>query len=69
VFQGALASGDITFEDGSFYDRYDLDFQAGQTFTVTFESQDFDTWVGLKWDLDRGWVPFNDDAGGSKRKL
>ena len=46
--EGELKAGDsIVPSDGSFYDDYRFEGQAGQTITITLESDDFDTYLVL----------------------
>lgn len=46
--QGQLEPGDAVLEaDGSLYDRYSLEGQAGQQITITLESSAFDTYLLL----------------------
>lgn len=46
--QGVLETGDSTIpEDGSFYDSYPLEGNAGDSFTIFLESDEFDAFVAL----------------------
>lgn len=46
--EGELKSGDsVVASDGSLYDDYRFEGQAGQTITITLESEDFDTYLVL----------------------
>ncbi|NEQ96189.1 MAG: hypothetical protein F6K30_05625 [Cyanothece sp. SIO2G6] len=46
--QGSLELGDrTTFQDGSLYDEYALDGQAGQLLLITLESREFDAYLIL----------------------
>jgi len=46
--QGVLETGDSTIpEDGSFYDSYPLEGNAGDSFTISLESDEFDAFVAL----------------------
>ena len=44
---GTLASGDCTLGDGSFYDEYTFNANAGQQIVVTLSSNSFDTYLFL----------------------
>ncbi len=41
--QGALAAGDARAYDGKLYDTYEIEGEAGETISITLESDDFDT--------------------------
>ena len=45
--EGVLEEGDRTLEDGSLYDVYPIEGQAGQTLSIRLESSDFDTFLIL----------------------
>ena len=45
--EGVLEEGDRTLEDGSLYDVYPIEGQAGQTLSIRLESSDFDTFLTL----------------------
>lgn len=44
---GRLEAGDQALDDGSYFDIYTIDLQAGQAVTITLLSADFSTYVGL----------------------
>lgn len=44
---GRLEAGDQLLDDGSYFDIYTIDLQAGQEVTITLLSADFSTYVGL----------------------
>lgn len=59
---GELQAGDSTLpNDGSLFDIYSFEGEAGQTVTITLESEEFDTYVILI-DADGSAVAQNDDA-------
>ncbi len=61
VERGALASGDNTVpDDGSFYDSYPLEGDAGESFIVSLESDEFDTFVAVM-DAEGNILEQNDD--------
>ncbi|WP_052055993.1 PPC domain-containing protein [Myxosarcina sp. GI1] len=61
VERGALASGDKTVpDDGSFYDSYPLEGDAGESFIVSLESDEFDTFVAVM-DAEGKILEQNDD--------
>ena len=45
--EGVLEEGDRSLEDGSLYDVYPIEGQAGQTLSIRLESSDFDTFLTL----------------------
>ena len=60
--RGALEPGDKTIpNDGSFYDSYPLEGKAGDSFVITLESQDFDTFLAVM-DKDGKIIQQNDDV-------
>ncbi len=60
--RGALEPGDKTIpNDGSFYDSYPLEGKAGDSFVITLESQDFDTFLAVM-DKDGNIIQQNDDV-------
>jgi S1-C subfamily serine protease len=68
---GELGAGDATLpNDDSFFDTYAFEGQAGQTVTITLESEEFDTYVILVG-ADGSAVAQNDDAseGNSNSRL
>lgn len=59
--RGVLEEGDETIpDDGSFYDSYPLEGSAGDSFIISLESQDFDTFIALV-DLEGNILEQNDD--------
>jgi hypothetical protein len=58
---GSLGAGDSTLNDGSFYDVYPFEGEAGQTITIQLESSDFDTYL-LLTDADGQALIENDDV-------
>lgn len=64
---GDLATGDQVLDDGSLYDEYEIEAQAGQTLVITMRSGDFDAYLSLR-DASGEVVESNDDGeslGGS----
>ncbi|MGB3136024.1 MAG: trypsin-like peptidase domain-containing protein [Nodosilinea sp.] len=59
--QGALGPGDRTLQDGSFFQEFTFQGQAGQRVVIRLESPDFDTYLILV-DEARNRVDENDDA-------
>jgi Trypsin-like peptidase domain/Bacterial pre-peptidase C-terminal domain len=60
--RGELRAGDTTLpDDGSLFDLYAFEGQAGQTVTITLESTDFDTYV-IVVGADGNAIGQNDDA-------
>ena len=47
TLNGTLAAGDCTLGDGSFYDEYTFNANAGQQVVVTLSSNSFDTYLFL----------------------
>ncbi|MBE7382005.1 MAG: PPC domain-containing protein [Leptolyngbya sp. SIO1E4] len=45
--QGRLEAGDEIASDGSLFDRYTFEGQAGQFVTITLDSEEFDTYLEL----------------------
>ena len=61
IKQGILEEGDqIVPNDGSFYDSYPLEGKAGDSFTITLESEEFDTFVAIM-DAEGNIIEQNDD--------
>ena len=61
VERGSLEQGDLVIsDDGSFYDSYPLEGQAGETFNIYLESDEFDAFVALI-DAEGNIVDQNDD--------
>lgn len=58
---GVLSSGDEQFSTGSYFDSYKIEGSAGQRVSISLDSSDFDTFVGL-FDDDGNPVATNDDA-------
>jgi tetratricopeptide (TPR) repeat protein len=61
---GVLKEGDEQLNDGSLYDVYPFEGQAGQSITIRLESQDFDTYL-LLIDSEGQELARNDDHAGS----
>ncbi|MDB9526598.1 trypsin-like peptidase domain-containing protein [Oscillatoria sp. CS-180] len=61
---GVLSPGDEIAPDGTLYDQYTFDGQAGQSVTVTIESQEFDTYLAIV-DSNGNLVAENDDISAS----
>ncbi|MDA0865122.1 MAG: tetratricopeptide repeat protein [Cyanobacteria bacterium] len=61
---GRLESGDSILQDGSFYDSYPFEGEAGQTVTIQLESSDFDTYL-LLTDSEGNALIENDDISSS----
>jgi len=61
---GALAASDPTLSDGSHYHLWTVQARAGDQITVTLESGDFDTYVGIR-DSEGTVLASNDDSGGT----
>ena len=61
VERGALEQGDrVISDDGSFYDSYPIEGQAGESFNIYLESDEFDAFVALI-DAEGNIVDQNDD--------
>ncbi|MGV2831214.1 pre-peptidase C-terminal domain-containing protein [Myxosarcina sp. GI1(2024)] len=61
VERGTLEAGDNTIpDDGSFYDSYPLEGQAGDSFVISLESDEFDTFVAVL-DAEGNILEQNDD--------
>ena len=61
IERGTLEEGDdVIPNDGSFYDSYPLEGSAGDSLTITLESQDFDTFLAIM-DRDGNIIEQNDD--------
>ena len=58
---GRLAAGDGVAPDGTLYDQYTFEGEAGQRITVTLESREFDTYLAVV-DDEGNLVAENDDA-------
>ena len=62
VERGTLEEGDnVIPNDGSFYDSYPIEGSAGDSFTITLESQDFDTFLAIM-DREGNIIEQNDDV-------
>jgi serine protease Do len=59
--QGNLGPGDRTLQDGSFFQEFSFQGQAGQSVRIRLESPDFDTYLMLL-DEGRNRIAENDDA-------
>ncbi len=61
IERGTLDTGDKTIpDDGSFYDSYPLEGKAGESFIITLESDEFDTFIALM-DAKGNVLEQNDD--------
>ena len=61
IESGILEDGDdVVPNDGSFYDSYPLEGSAGDKFSISLESQDFDTFLAVM-DPDGNIIEKNDD--------
>ncbi|MEM6253212.1 MAG: tetratricopeptide repeat protein [Cyanobacteria bacterium P01_D01_bin.156] len=58
--EGALELGDAQFEDGTFYDEYQFEVEAGDAVVITLESEAFDTYLLLS-DEAGEFIATNDD--------
>lgn len=65
-FEGSLRKGDDQLENGEFVDVYPLELAAGVDVVVDLTSNDFDTYLYMRTDLDRDFVVVNDDFEGTK---
>ena len=62
IERGTLEEGDdVIPNDGSFYDSYPLEGSAGDSFIITLESEDFDTFLAIM-DRDGNIIEQNDDV-------
>ena len=59
---GQLGAGDSVAPDGSLYDQYTFSGQAGQSVTITLESNEFDTYLAIV-DGNGNLIGENDDSG------
>jgi len=69
--KGVLEEGDETLNDGSLYDVYPFEGQAGQSITIRLESQDFNTNFNLLL-VNSEWQQVSnrdDDAGDTNSQL
>ncbi|NER33804.1 MAG: tetratricopeptide repeat protein [Oscillatoria sp. SIO1A7] len=62
--EGSLSPGDRTLDDGKLYDSYSFQGRAGQTVTISVESDEFDTYLTLL-DADGEKIAENDDSAGN----
>jgi uncharacterized protein YkwD len=61
IKQGSLEEGDTTIpNDGSLYDSYPLEGQAGDSFIISVESEEFDTFLAIM-DAEGNILEQNDD--------
>src|SRR5205085_2853132 len=67
TLNGTLAAGDCTLGDGSFYDEYTFNANAGQQVVVTLSSNSFDTYLFLlkPSETSPSTSTFQDDDGGT----
>ena len=62
IERGFLEEGDkVIPNDGSFYDSYPLSVKAGESFVISLESADFDTFLAIM-DEDGNIIEQNDDV-------
>ena len=62
---GVLEPGDLTLEDGSRYDRYEFEGEAGQGVVIQATSDEFDTYLLLR-DASGQLLAENDDWNGAR---
>ena len=61
IHQGKLEEGDTVIpNDGSFYDSYPLEGKTGDSFTISVDSKDFDTFLAVM-DAEGNIIKQNDD--------
>ncbi|MEL6900805.1 MAG: PPC domain-containing protein [Cyanobacteria bacterium J06606_4] len=58
---GVLSAGDHQFETGSYFDSYEIEGSAGQRVSISLDSSDFNTFLGL-FDSEGTLIVTNDDA-------
>ncbi|MEL6352471.1 MAG: PPC domain-containing protein [Cyanobacteria bacterium J06627_28] len=58
---GILEADDARFETGNYFDGYEVEGSEGQRVSISLDSSDFDTFLGL-FDSDWNLVATNDDA-------
>lgn len=63
---GVLDAADPQLEDGSYFDSYEIAGSAGQRVSISLDSSEFDTFLGLM-DSDGNLLISNDDASESNR--
>lgn len=61
---GILESADPTLSDGSYFDSYEIAGSAGQRVTISLDSSEFDTFLGLI-DSEGNLIANNNDASDS----
>lgn len=64
--EGSLNGGSPTLQDGSFYQEHSFEGEAGQTLTISLESNEFDTYLILLGPNDQ-LLAENDDASSGTR--
>lgn len=65
IHQGKLEEGDTVIpNDGSFYDSYPLEGKTGDSFTISVDSKDFDTFLAVM-DAEGNIIKQNDDISES----
>jgi hypothetical protein len=70
--RGDLDSGDSALDDGSLYDMWEFQAQAGRTYVVTMRSDDFDTYLAVGPVLQPGCtdcVTDDDGDGGTNSRV
>ena len=65
---GVLEPGDFTLEDGSLYDRYEFEGEAGQGVVIQATSDEFDTYLLLR-DASGQSLAENDDWNGEQNSI
>lgn len=71
ILRGALAATDPSLPGGTYYDRYLLTGQVGETYEITLSSEQFDSILGVRSALreDDDYVTDDDSGGGQNAKL
>jgi Bacterial pre-peptidase C-terminal domain len=71
VLRGALAATDPSLPSGSYYDRYVLNGQPGDTYEISVSAENLDVMVGARSALreDDDYVTDDDGGGGTNAKL
>lgn len=71
VLRGSLAATDPSLNDTTFYDRYVLTGQVGETYEITVNAEPFDVIVGARSALreDDDYTTDDDGGGGTNAKL
>lgn len=68
--RGTLSASDRMLDDGSYADVYVMQAEAGQPYTVTLRSSDFDAFVGVSYSGEGQFQAGDDDsAGGTDAEL